>query len=370
MNGSMTDGSPHAPAAPAADVPAAAPAATPAPGGNVWAAKAALREKEREVERKKEEEKKRAAAAAKPAFTAVGENGGRKEQQAAEKPRRDAPSLAGAEGEIVTEGQHSTMWIRVKQDYAGFIVGPLGKVINAIAQETGAHILSPRKGDDSIFFLSGAKPCVKAAAALIRVKEQEGKEREKKGPTPQESISDTCTVPESLVGFVMGFQRSVITNISHQTRTKITCPVRGGKPEFTITGTAICVEAAKACLDAKVQHAAMVSWQVAQEHVTIQVTVGVEKVGLVVGPHGTVIQNIAITTGTNIISPRKGQDPVFIISGPKVNVEAARQVIVSKTLPGAVPARGGRGGGKGGATRVDAMNRPVISDGLARGAPP
>ena len=43
MNGSMADGSPHAPAALATDVPAAAPAATPAPGGNVCAAKAALR---------------------------------------------------------------------------------------------------------------------------------------------------------------------------------------------------------------------------------------------------------------------------------------------------------------------------------------
>jgi polyribonucleotide nucleotidyltransferase len=365
----MADSAAHAPAA--ADVPAAAPA----PNGNVWAAKAALREKEREVERKKEEEKKRAAAAAKPAFTAVEESGGRKDQQPADKPRRDLPSFAGAEGEIVTDGQHATMWIRVKQDYAGFIVGPLGKVINEIAQQTGAHILSPRKGDESIFFLSGAKPCVKAAAALIRVKEQEGKEREKKGhQQPQEPVSDTCTVPESLVGFVMGSQRAVITNISHQTRTKITCPVRGGKPEFGITGTPICVEAAKACIEAKVQHAAMVSWQVAQEHVTIQVTVGVEKVGLVVGPQGTVIQNIAITTGTSIISPRKGQDPVFIITGPKCNVEAARQVIESKTLalaPGAVPARGGKGGGgKGGGTRVDAMNRPVISDGLARGAPP
>ena len=43
-------GAAHAPAA--ADVPAAAPA----PNGNVWAAKAALREKEREVERTTEKD--------------------------------------------------------------------------------------------------------------------------------------------------------------------------------------------------------------------------------------------------------------------------------------------------------------------------
>jgi len=261
----------------------------------------------------------------------------------------------------------------VKPEYAGFIVGPLGKVINEIAQQTFAHILSPRKGEDPVFVLSGAKPCIKAAAALIRVKELEGKEREKKPGqgTPQESVSGTCTVPESLVGFVMGSQRSVIMNISHQTRTQITCPVRGGKPEFTIQGAPLCVEAAKACIEAKVHQAAVGTWHVAQETTTIQVTVKVEKVGLVVGPQGSVIQSIALNTHTVIISPRKGQDPVFFITGAKRNVDAAKQLIEAKA---GAAFKGGGGSQKGGRKprnhRVDAMNRPVIVDGLARGAPP
>lgn len=352
---------------------------------SVWAAKAALREKEREAERKKEEEKKKAAALAKPAFTAVQNGGAGKgnasKEQHSEQPRRDAQqgAFVGREGELIVDGSNATMWMRVKQEYAGFIVGPLGKVINEISAQSGAHILSPRKGDDSIFFLSGPKACVNAAATLIRVKEQEGKERESsKGQqhNSQESTTGVCAVPESLIGFVMGAQRSVITAISHQTRTRITCPVRGGKPEFIIVGAAVCVEAAKACIDAKVQQAAMGSYMVTQETTTIHVTIGVEKVGLIVGPQGSVIQGIAITTGTTIISPRKGQDPVFIITGPKRNVEVAKKMIESKAaLPGTRPLQnssGGPGGKgkKGKHMRVDAMNRPLIVDGLSRGAPP
>jgi hypothetical protein len=354
-----------------ADTPAVPPSElAQSPAVSVWAAKAALREKEREVERRKEEENKKAAAAAKPAFSAV-ENGGTKDQQQ-EKPRRDShPGFAGAEGELVGDGQNATMWIRVKPEYAGFIVGPLGKVINEIAQQTFAHILSPRKGDDSVFVLSGAKPCVKAAAALIRVKELEGKEREKKPGQglQQEVVSDTCTVPESLVGFVMGSQRSVILNIGHQTRTQITCPVRGGRPEFAIQGMPLCVEAAKACIEAKVHQAALGTWQMTQETTTIQVAVKVEKVGLVVGPQGSVIQNIALNTHTIIISPRKGQEPIFVITGAKRNVDAAKQLIENKA---GAPYKGA-GSQKGARKRnhrVDAMNRPIIVDGLARGAPP
>ena len=87
-----------------------------------------------------------------------------------------------------------------------------------------------------------------------------------------------------------------------------------------------CVEAAKACIQARLHQATLGSWQAAQDNTTIYVTVGVERVGLIVGPQGSVIQNIAATTGTSIISPRKGQDPVFVITGTKRAVEAAREV--------------------------------------------
>ena len=350
----------------------------PAPVASVWAAKAALREKEREVERKKEESK-RAAAASKPAASGAENGGSAKDQHPEGKVRRDTqthPGLAGAEGElVVADGLNATMWIRVNHEYAGFIVGPEGKVINEIAQQTLAHILSPRKGEDSIFFISGPKSSVVAAAALIRVKELEGKEREsakagsKVAGSQQETVTDVCAVPESLVGFVMGSQRSVIMNISHQTRAKITCPNRGGKPEFQISGHPVCVSAAKACIDARVQQASIGVWQASNETVQVNVMVGVDKVGLIVGPQGTVIQNIALTTGTTIISPRKGQDPVFVISGPKRNVEVAKQIIESKAAV-TNPRPQGKAGKKGRQIRVDAMNRPLIVDGLARGAPP
>ena len=233
-----------------ASKPSTVASAPPPPAGGVWAAKAALREKEREAERKKEDEakKKGGGGAGKPAASGS-ENGGR--DVPAEKSRRDTTGigggavrgphnmgLVGSEGELVADGPNAQMWIRVNQEYAGFIVGPMGKVINDIAQQTLAHILSPRKGDDSIFFISGSRHSVIAAAALIRVKEQEGKEREYKGRAgaQPETVTDVSVVPESLVGFVMGSQRSVIGSISQQTRTQIVCPVRGGKPEFTISG--------------------------------------------------------------------------------------------------------------------------------------
>mmetsp|Transcript_16156 Transcript_16156/g.25793 ORF Transcript_16156/g.25793 Transcript_16156/m.25793 type:complete len:364 (-) Transcript_16156:1266-2357(-) len=347
-----------------------------APPQSVWAAKAALRETERAVERKKEEDKKVLAT---PAFTPVDSDGTRKDQNL-EKPRRESrpvnpgpgqnPGHAGAEGQLVcSDGQNASMWLRVEREYAGFIVGPLGRVIAEIAQQTSAHILSPRKGEDSIFVISGASSSVKAAAALIRVKEQEGRERERRGPA-QEVTCIVCAVPESLVGFVMGSQRSVIIYIQHQTRTEITCPIRGGKPEFIIAGAPICVEAAKACIEAKVLQAAMGTWQSSHETITIHVTIGVDKVGLVVGPMGSVVQHIMLQTGTAIISPRKGQDPVFVLTGAKRNVEMAKQMIESKAtlngtrLPGTKPGRKGR------IVKVDAMNRPLIVDGLARGAPP
>mmetsp|Transcript_18207 Transcript_18207/g.43374 ORF Transcript_18207/g.43374 Transcript_18207/m.43374 type:complete len:332 (+) Transcript_18207:175-1170(+) len=291
-----------------------------APVQNVWAARAAANAKENE---KKGKQKAEVAAEAPAAQKADG---------AAEQPAV-SEEVSSEDGK--DDGEYETVKVKVKQECAGFIVGPLGRVINEIARQTFTHIHSPRRGEDSVFVISGPRLCVKAASALVRIKELEALERE---DTPADTTSKTgiCTVPESLVGFVMGAQRSVITDISRQTRTEIVCPVKGGKPQFTVTGMPPCVDAAITCIEAKVLQAGAASWPNTQSfaHETISITVPADRVGLVVGSLGSTITQIAVQTGTTIISPKKGQDPVFQISGPKHFVELAKSAIEQRVQTG------------------------------------
>jgi hypothetical protein len=53
--------------------------------------------------------------------------------------------------------------------------------------------------------------------------------------------TDKCTVPESLVGFVMGKERSTVQHIAYMSRATIECPTRGAPPEFVITGPPLSV---------------------------------------------------------------------------------------------------------------------------------
>lgn len=140
-------------------------------------------------------------------------------------------------------------------------------------------------------------------------------------------------VPESLVGYVMGRERAVINDISRQTRTEVTCPVKGGAPEFEIRGPQVCVDAACLCILAKVHLASgSMTWQTEAwyQTETIEIFVPSDRVGFVVGLQGAVISNIAMSTGTVIVSPKKGHDPVFLVTGPKHSVLLAKTAIEDK----------------------------------------
>jgi hypothetical protein len=71
----------------------------------------------------------------------------------------------------------------------------------------------------------------------------------------------------------------------------------------------------------------MESWYAVE---TKSVTVPQDKVACVVGTKGQTISNIAMQTGTSIISPRKGQDPVFVITGMRYCVVMAVAAIEAK----------------------------------------
>jgi len=324
-----------------------------APAQNVWAAKAAEREREKQEARNSDPKGMQ-----------------RHENQA--KGRHDGMDKSdkkNAGSDAIT-----TIKLKVRQDCAGFVVGPKGRVINEIAQQTETTIFSPRKGEEPIFVISGAKVLVNAASALIRAKEHEALEREAKDHKDSTRTS-VVVVPESLVGFVMGSQHVVIDTIAYQSRTQIKCPIKGGKPEFEVTGTPICIEAAKACIEAKVYQASIVPWQESVENVTINLSVPADRVGLVVGPSGSVIQGIALQTCTTIVSPKRGQDPIFVITGPQHCVflaQTAIEQIVQATGKHGHKDKPGFRKGKRGNSRypaVDAVNRPIVVDGCKRGAP-
>ena len=205
-----------------------------APAPNVWAAKAAEREREKQEARNSE-----------PKGMQRHENQAKARHDGVDRSDKKNAGSAGG-NEAIT-----TIKLKVRQDCAGFVVGPKGRVINEIAQQTETTIFSPRKGEEPIFVISGAKVLVNAASALIRAKEHEALEREAKDHKDATRTS-VVVVPESLVGFVMGSQHVVIDTIAYQSRTQIKCPIKGGKPEFEVTGTPICIEAAKACIEAKV----------------------------------------------------------------------------------------------------------------------
>ena len=173
-----------------------------------------------------------------------------------------------------------------------------------------------------------------AAVALIRVREQEALEKESRSSiSSQPSTRASRTVPGSLVGYVMGRERAVINDISRQTRTQITCPVKGGPPEFDIEGPQLCVEAASFCIEAKLHLAkgSMMMWQSEwYQQETIEIRVPSDRVGFVVGLMGSVINSIAANTGTQIVSPKKGHDPVFVVTGPKHSVLRAKAAIEDK----------------------------------------
>lgn len=75
----------------------------------------------------------------------------------------------------------------------------------------------------------------------------------------------------------------------------------------------------------------------ANGHVTCEVRVPVRVVGLVVGPKGATVKRIQAETGTYIVTPSRGTDPVFEIVGSPDNVERARREIESYVV--------GNGGG-------------------------
>lgn len=149
----------------------------------------------------------------------------------------------------------------------------------------------------------------------------------------QQPTKVSRSVPASLVGYVMGRGRAVINDISRQTRTQITCPVKGGAPEFDIEGPKLCVEAASLCIKAKVHMArgSMIIWQAEwYQTETVEIRVPSDRVGFVVGHMGSVINSIAANTGTQITGPRRGQEPVFVVTGPKHSVLRAKAAIEDK----------------------------------------
>jgi len=326
-----------------------APTPAPVPATNVWAQRAAAA-KEKEAAARTHEAKTgkspappKAAAAPAPAAPAEHKPGPAPSawKRADDKPvEREVKvavisSAAPAEAAEAANGDYVTERVKVKPECAGFIVGQKGHVINEIAQHTFTHIVWPRRGEEPAFTISGAGPCVKAAIALILVREEEASDRETKGGgnAATESKTEKCTVPESLVGYVMGSQHAVINDISRQTRTQIVCPVKGGKPDFEITGAPICVDAACACIDSKVYQASgRMNWQMESWFApeTISITVPPETVGMIVGVQGMVISQIAMQTNTAIISPKKGQDPVFVVTGQKHCVQLAKAAIEAK----------------------------------------
>lgn len=159
--------------------------------------------------------------------------------------------------------------VDVVQASVGFIVGPKGSTINLISQLTQTHIGSPRRDEAPVFSIFGPRACTRAAVALIRVKAQESGETSTSRRAAERT--ETCSVPETLVGFVMGKDRSTVQNIAFQSRATIQCPVRGGPPDFSITGSPLAVEAALACIQAKLIQACNVWkqdewWQAAQTH--------------------------------------------------------------------------------------------------------
>jgi len=75
--------------------------------------------------------------------------------------------------------------------------------------------------------------------------------------------------------------------------------------------------------------------------VTCEVRVPVRVVGLVVGPKGATIKRIQAETGTYIVTPSRGTDPVFEVVGSPDNVERARREIESYIIGNGGAVRGG-----------------------------
>ncbi|XP_041270889.1 RNA-binding E3 ubiquitin-protein ligase MEX3C-like [Onychostruthus taczanowskii] len=126
-----------------------------------------------------------------------------------------------------------------------------------------------------------------------------------------------------------------------KTNTYIKTPARGEEPVFVVTGRTEDVAAAKREILSAAEHFSLIrAWRggtagpggpcrppAPPGHTTVRVRVPYRVVGLVVGPKGSTVKSIQRRTRTYIVTPGRGEEPAFQVTGAPEDVERARQEI-------------------------------------------
>lgn len=126
------------------------------------------------------------------------------------------------------------------------ILGKKGCKIRALRDSTCTYIRSPLPKEEPVFIVKGRKADVIQAVNAIRSasdfftfleSEKESTQKAAISSSRGEVIVVKLSIPETVVGLVVGVQGATIKEIEKQTKTYIQSPTMNSDPVFTITGS-------------------------------------------------------------------------------------------------------------------------------------
>lgn len=238
----------------------------------------------------------------------------------------------------------------------GTVIGSRGMIIQEIMRRSGCKIVinqnnfpdgAPRK-----VVITGSSAQIPIAKSLVEavINEGPGAIQEKLGEEGFDATDSSALVlsemecPSDKVGIVIGSRGVIIQEIMRRSGCKIVVNQRvpEGAPSIVqITGKQHQIDNAKRLINSVIQNGPLalsgspdvgtnISLDV--DIVTEQVDCPAEKVGIVIGAKGVIINEIMRRSGTKIVINQdvpKGSPNVVVITGPRYRISAAKGLIAN-----------------------------------------